>query len=379
MGRARIAIDCRYVRDRPSGIGAYVRGLIDWLPELAPDIDWILLRHHTAPKPLSRAPNVREKLVPFEASGPVTMWALPAVVRLRGVDLFHAPFNIAPAGLPVPYVTTIHDLMWLEQPGWCRRPGPWGAVETFYWQHGLRRALAGSQRIFTVSQASKDAIAARDPAAGARTHVTRLGIDAFFRPAEGEADRAAIRAARQRWIPRAERYVIAVGQLAGYKNHEGVVRSFALAFGADPSMHLVLVQRLGRGSRLLPIVRAGGIEQRVHFLSGVPGEELRALMWGATALSHPSFMEGFGLPVAEALACGCPVVTSDRSAMPEVTAGNALHVDPYDDRAIADALVRLASDEALRADLRARGLARARELVWRKTAEQTLEVLRELV
>lgn len=375
-----VAIDCRYITDKPSGIGSYVRGLVEWLPSLAPDLDFLLLRSPRAASALSSSPNVRERIVPYEASGPTTMWGLPFVVDLEGVDLFHAPFNIHPAGLTMPVVTTVHDTMWLRSPGLCRRPGPWGRIETFYWQHGMRRALERSARIVTVSEASRRAIGELDPAAARRTRVTALGIEPWLRPMdEGPDDADVLSNMRAAHLPGVGRYVLSVGQFAGYKNHEGVVRAFARAFRHRSEVDLVMVHRLGRSSRLLPLMRALGIENRVHFLHGLDEPELRALFWGAEALCHPSFVEGFGLPVAEAMACGCPVVTSNISAMPEVASDAALLVDPWSERAIADALVRVVDDPSLARDLRARGLRRAEHFERKSTAERTLDVYRELV
>jgi glycosyltransferase involved in cell wall biosynthesis len=122
-----------------------------------------------------------------------------------------------------------------------------------------------------------------------------------------------------------------------------------------------------------------GVESRVHFLHGLDDGEIRALFWGATALCHPSFVEGFGLPVAEAMACGCPVITSNISAMPEVASDAALLVDPWSERAIAEALVRVIDDRDLAAELRNRGLRRAAAFGRKRTAETTLAVYRELM
>ncbi|MGZ3448500.1 MAG: glycosyltransferase family 4 protein [Polyangiales bacterium] len=374
-----IAIDCRYVRERASGIGAYVRALVDWLPKLAPDVEWLFLRHPRANGALSDAPNVREVVVPYEPGGPVTMWALPDVVDLQGIDLFHATFNLAPARLPCPVVTTIHDLMWLDTPADCRVRGPWGLVETLFWRHGIARALKRSERILTVSEASARRIAEHSPHAGERTRVTPLAVDGSFRLPEGALDRASVATVRERYAPGARDVVLTVGQAAGYKNHEGVLRAFALAFGEDPTTHLVLVQRIGSSSPFRKLAAALGLEDRVHFVSAIPFDDLRALMWGALCLCHPSHNEGFGLPVAEAMACGCPVLTSNVSSLPEVTGGAALHVDPRDDHAIAHGLRALASDDHLRSSLRAQGLVRSHELSWRRTAESTLAVFREVL
>jgi glycosyltransferase involved in cell wall biosynthesis len=373
-----VALDCRYITDKPSGIGNYVRGLVDWLPELAPDIDWLFIRSSRARAPLSRAPNVREQVVRAVASGPETMWAMPLIADLRAVQLFHGPFNIQPAFLDVDVITTIHDTMWLRNPEICRQRGPWGAIETFYWQHGMRRALRESKRLLTVSEASRRAIDAEQPGAGARTRVTHLGIDPDLRAAT-EDDASAIAGLREKHLPRVDKYVLSVGQFNVYKNHPGVLRAFTRAFASREDLHLVFVHRLGRSSRLLPLARELGVEHRVHFLHGLSPAELRALFWGAACLAQPSFIEGFGLPIAEAMACGLPVITSNVSAMPEVAGNAALLVDPHDLDAIATALRRVVDDPSVAAELRAKGLARAQYFRFRRMAEETLAVYRELL
>lgn len=375
-----ICIDCRYVRERPSGIGVLVQALVDHLPKLAPDLHFYLLKHPHGPKRLSFAPNVHERVVSEEANGPATLLYLPKVVDLRGVRLFHATFNILPAGLSMPTLTTIHDVMWLKHPHWARSPGIWGHVETAFYQRGIRHALRHGTRIATVSQATKEEIGNVDRAAYERATVTFPGVSDVFRRLEGEAGEAAIQAAKAKWLPKASRFVLTVGQFAGYKNHPAVIRAFARAFADDASVHLGIVQRLGAGEQALrPLARKLGIDERVHFLPAVPLSDLVALYNGALALCHPSLYEGFGIPPAEALGCGCPVVTSNRSSMPEVAGGAALLVDPESDEEIAKALRRVAYEPGLADELREKGLARRRELTLEAFARANLQVYREIL
>jgi glycosyltransferase involved in cell wall biosynthesis len=375
-----IAIDCRYIRERPSGIAPYVQALVDHLPRLAPDLHFLFLKHPKAPARLSYAPNVHEVVFPYDANGPVTMWMMRQFANLRGVRLFHATFNIHPAGLPMPVVTTVHDVMWLKYPHWARNPGVWGRVETVFYQHGIRRALSQATRIAAISEATKREIGSVDASAEARTRVTHYGVGSDWRPATTDEDRAAAEAARQKWVPNAKRYVLTVGQYAPYKNHAAVVRAFAAAFRDDPSVHLALVQRLGEGSRVLTaLAEERGLAGRVHFLKDVPFTELRALFWGAIVLCHPSLYEGFGNPPSEALGAGCPVITSNRSSMPEVSTGAGILVNPEDDAAIADALRRVASDAELAAKMRNDGLEKVKHFQWSATAEKTLAIYREVL
>jgi glycosyltransferase involved in cell wall biosynthesis len=375
-----IAIDARYVRERPSGIGAMVEAVVRRVPALMPDVQFLLLRHPRASGPLSPSANVREVVVKAEANGPGTLLALPSIVDLRGVRLFHATFNILPARLPMRTVATIHDVMWLTHPELCRSAGVRGRVEGAFYANGIRRALRDATRIIAVSAATRAEIAALDAAAGRRTTVIHHGLDPAFRPARDPGELAAVEAARARHVPGARRYVLTVGQAAGYKNQAAALEGFLRAFGGDPSVHLVLVQRLGEGARaLLSAATAAGADGRVHVLPTVPFDDLLALYRGALCLCHPSLVEGWGMPVGEALGAGCPVVASDRSAMPEVLGGAGLLADPNDPDAIAAALRRLADDGSLRQHLIDAGLARARSLTWEAHAASTAALYREVL
>jgi glycosyltransferase involved in cell wall biosynthesis len=369
-----ICIDCRYIGPRPSGIAEVVRGLIDHVPELAPDLSFLLLRHPAHRGRLSDAPNVVEQVVWQAANGPATMWWLPEVVDLSRVDLFHATFNIMPAGLTMPCLVTIHDIMRLTHPAWCRA-GVRGEVERLFYGHGLRRAIRCADAIAAISTATATQVVAYDPGATERTTVTLSGVSDHFRPVvPAPAALAALGLASDR------PFVLTVGQDAPYKNHEGALRGFAAAFAGDREIDLVMVQRRGPGQvRLESLARALGLAGRVHFLSVVDGNALVTLYSAARVLLHPSFAEGFGNPVAEAMACGCPVVTSTTSSMPEVAGGAALLADPHDIASIAGRLLAVVRSPARAEWMRAAGLSRAGELRWRSFAAANLALYRRLL
>nr|WP_274602254.1 glycosyltransferase family 1 protein [Sphingomonas sp. CFBP 8760] len=333
-----------------------------------------MLRSPAHPGPLSTAPNVTERVVPQPANGPATMWWLSRVVDMRGIAVFHAPANIMPAGLHVPCVTTIHDIMWLTNPDWCRT-GAQGMVDRLFYGHGIRRAMRSARAIITVSQASADAIIAHDPVAGARTHVALSGVSPRFRPIA--PDWIALAALG---LSPARRFVLTTGQYAPYKNHEGAIAGFAHAFRDRADIDLVIVQRAGRGSyRLQRLADQLGISDRLRLLTAVSEDILLSLYSAASVFLHPSLCEGFGNPVAEAMACGCPVVTSAVSAMPEVAGGAARLIDPHDPNAIAQALQAVVEDPQVTGAMRAAGLARAADLNWNTVATTTLGVYRQLL
>jgi len=374
LRRAHIALDCRYIGPRPSGIAEVVEALVRHLPQLAPEYQFTFLRNPLRKQPLSQAANVREVVVRSPANGPVSQLHLPLAVNLAGIDLFHAPANILPGGLAMPAITTVHDVMWMTHPQWCN-PRPWGRIERHFYRHGIARALARSAVVATVSEASRAAICAVAPAAAGRVITTRSGVAKDFHPAP--RDDAALAAIG---VPPGRRYCLVVGQGAPYKNHEGALRAFAMAFAGRAGIDLVMVRRRGdAGSAIDRLAQELGLSGRVHFLPAVDRAALVQLYCGAEALLHPSLIEGFGNPLAEAMACGCPVVTSNCSAMPEVTGGAALLADPHDPGAIAAALRQVVDDAALAADLRQRGIARAAQLDWRGFAEANLALYRRVL
>jgi glycosyltransferase involved in cell wall biosynthesis len=370
---ATVCIDCRYIGPRPSGIAEVVQGLIDHVPAMAPDLRFLLLRHPSHPGPLTTASNVSEQVVPHPANGPATMWWLPFIADLRGVDLFHATFNTMPAGLTMPCVVTVHDIMRLTRPGWCRT-GLRGQVERLFYGHGLRRAIRSADAIAAVSAATAGEIAASHPVAADRMAVTLSGVSPKFRPICPDPVRLAALG-----VDPIRPFILTVGQNAPYKNHHGALRAFALAFSDDPAIDLVLVQRRNRrNDDLERSARTLGIADRVRFLPTVDVDALIMLYGAARALLHPSFAEGFGNPVAEAMACGCPVVTSNTSAMPEVAGGAALLCDPYDTNSIA-AQLRAVMDEPIRSRMVRAGLTRARSLKWRAFAQANLAIYRSVL
>jgi glycosyltransferase involved in cell wall biosynthesis len=158
-----------------------------------------------------------------------------------------------------------------------------------------------------------------------------------------------------------------------------MLRAFARAFAGRREPVLVTISRFGDVERLRALGRELGIDQQLITLDKPSDDEVVALFNGALGLLFCSLVEGFGLPVVEAMACGCPVVTSTSSCLPEVAGGAALLVDPLDVAAMARAMRRVAEEPSLRQELSARGLERVASLTWRKAAERHLEVYAEAV
>jgi glycosyltransferase involved in cell wall biosynthesis len=170
-------------------------------------------------------------------------------------------------------------------------------------------------------------------------------------------------------------YLLSVGETRPYKNIPRLLEAFARLDA--PGLDLVLVGRHDPRERdLRALAERLGVGGRVRFLGFVPDEQLAALYSGAVAFVFPSLYEGFGIPLLEAMACGCPVVTSDLASMPEVCGEAAVYVDPSDADAIAAGMASVVGDREMSAALARRGLERAARFSYRSAAESILEVLR---
>jgi glycosyltransferase involved in cell wall biosynthesis len=171
-------------------------------------------------------------------------------------------------------------------------------------------------------------------------------------------------------------YILYVGSLEPRKNLLRLLEAYRLVREWSPRWGLVIVgaRNAWKSTPVAAAVERYGLQDNVTFTGYVPDEDLPALYNGAGLFCFPSLYEGFGLPVLEAMACGAPVVTSNTSSLPEVAGEAALLVDPYDVEAIAAAMQRVLSEPELAEDLRRRGLARAAEFTWERTARETIAV-----
>ena len=293
----------------------------------------------------------------------------PALLRDRPGLLF-VPAHVIPLLHP-PSLVTIHDL------GYLTFPEAHTARRRLELDLSTRWNLHAARHVIAISQATKDDLVRSYQVDPERISVIHHGLSADFRPVEDEAALQALRARYNLHAP----YFLYVGTIQPRKNLMRLIEAFAQALpamshdGATPL--LVLAGRQGWLSEaILRRAHELGIASTVRFLGYVPDLELPALLTAAQAFVFPSLYEGFGMPLLEAMACGTPVLTSTNSALPEVAGGAALLVEPTDRAALAAALVRLASDSALRTNLRHLGFARAAQFTWERCARMTMERLR---
>jgi len=328
----RVGIDARKIAD--FGIGTYIRGLLQALVA-AGENEYVAF----APERVAHLlpPGVEHVIVDAPHYSIRELVAVGRAIDRSRIDLVHAPHYVVPF-TSLPFVVTIHDLIHL------RHPNP---LARMYARRMIGRAVRKSHRVLTVSEAVKCDIVTTFGCDDDHVVVTPNGVGAPFvqagRAAEG-------------------RYFLYVGNDKPHKNVDVLVDAFAKTHGAS----LVLT-----GASFDRFREREGV-----IVTGFVGDgELAALYRGAIALVMPSREEGFGLPALEAMACGCAVITSNASALVEITGDWALHVDANAD-AITGAMTRIASDEELRRTLASRGLERARTFTWTRCASLTRDAYR---
>ncbi|HEX9799339.1 MAG TPA: glycosyltransferase family 1 protein [Thermoanaerobaculia bacterium] len=353
-----VVLDARKAAD--FGIGTYVRGLVGGFAELDCGLDFVLLGDPARAAGLGELPAGFRWLAERAANYSLReLWSVSRAALRAGADLFHAPHYVLPVGLRCPAVVTIHDLIHL------RFPEHRSLAERIYAHVMLRRALGRAARVLAVSAATRAELEERFGGLAARVVTVSNGVDDRFRRplAGGELGE---RLARFSLAPG---YFLFVGNPKPHKNLDRLLaahRRLAAARGAAVPA-LVVVGGDAAASAAVGVVRLGVVAE----------DDLPALYRGALALVVPSLWEGFGLPAAEAMACGTPVAAADRGALPEVIGDAGLLFPPDDVDAIAAALARLLDDAALRAELARRGPQRAERFRWRESARATLAVYRE--
>ena len=365
----RFAIDAHAIGRHLTGNEVYVRSLLKSFAALDRESEFVTYfsaedaRDWTAARFQARqvSPN------PFIRLGA----ELAMKLRQDHPDLVHVQYT-APLACPVPVVVTVHDVSFLEHPEYFPK------LRALQLRWTVSRTIRCATRILTVSEFSRDSIVrAYGEVCAEKIVVVPNAAASGLRPVPREHASAAVRERFRMAKP----CILSVGDLQPRKNHIGLIAAFAELIRAYPQLphHLVLA---GKDTWFSPHIheaaRQSGVAERIQFTGFVSDEELFNLYNACDLFVFPSFYEGFGLPVVEAMACGRAVACSRTSAMPEVADGAGILFDPYSTSEMVRAMADLLRDAQLRTRMERLGVQRAAHFSWRATAQKILEVYHEV-
>ena len=368
----RICIDARAARNVATGLGTYARQLTRNLARVDRANEYVLLVREGLSETIVDQENFTEIPVPFNMVGGRNALLGSRVINPLAADVYHALFHFVPFGVEAgSVVTTLHDLIWIDHrevayADWTRR---W--LKCRIAAPLIRHAVRCADRVIAISQATRSAAVSTLGVPAQRITMIHHGVDPIFfeEPDPGLLPESV----------RGRRFIFALGNSLPYKNCGRLVRAFALIARDHPDVHLFLVGRGDGYGELHNLAMRAGLSGRVTLSGQLSLEAVRACFGAAQFFAFPSLVEGFGLPILEAMASGCPVLTSDRSAPAEVAASAAQRVDPTDVDAIAAGMRSLVESPARRNRLARFGRARAAQFTWERAAERTLGVYEHTV
>ncbi len=371
----RIGFDVSPITALRTGVGNYCYFLLKHLLENARGEDLIAFSSGRSRPDIDEFTKLAgRRHVPVPTRALYAAWEMlswPRVDRLcGGLDVYHATNYVVPPVERARRVVTVHDLAFLTVPQYCSPK----IVGPFARQIG--KFCVEADAILAYSESTKRDIVDHLQIDAEKITVAPMAVDDDFAPVNRETATELVYEKYGIKTP----YFLFVSTLEPRKNIVGLLRAFAL-LARDYPHKLVLVGGMGwlMEEEFRATIAELGIADRIVRPGFIPHHELPALYCAADAFLFPSHYEGFGLPLLEALHCGCPVVTSDNSSIPEVTGDAALRCSSTDIEGFAENVRRVLNDEALRDELIRKGRAHAARYSWRKCAEATLDVYKRVV
>jgi glycosyltransferase involved in cell wall biosynthesis len=364
----RIGIDAAPLVGNRGGVGWHTFHLLQAVLNLKEDIEFV---GYVRPESL---PRMRDEEC---YAGLAVRWAETSqwAFRRRGthdaLDLYHGTnFKMQTTGR-FGGIVTIHDL-WMDRfPQYSRKL--FGQRWSFY---RAKRTMSKARKVMTVSEYSAQDIATLYGVPREKVAVIYNGVSDAFRPF---SDPARLSQLRDRFAWPTDRFILFAGGADPRKNHRALLEAYAMRAAQLRSHCLIMLGApTHRFGNIHDSAKALGLSDRVVCAGHLSAEELRVLYAHADLFAFPSLYEGFGMPVLEAMACGVPVITSATTSLPEVAGDAAVLIDPHSSEQLAEALVRVLTDRALRETLRAKGFERAKQFTWERAARRTLAVYREV-
>jgi glycosyltransferase involved in cell wall biosynthesis len=369
--RRRFGLMLRHLGRQPGGTGTYTNMMVSTMLSIDPGNEYVLLYDDPARLgSYARFPNATEVACRAPSKLLWDQLVVPWVARRHKLD---AIFNLK---MTVPLLAPCPTAMVQHGADWFVMPEQYPFMDRLYVRLFARLYWRRASRIVSVSDDSKERLARLMNAKSAAKLVTIFhGVDTKF---TRQPDSQSLAELRNRYSLRAP-FVLYLGQIYPMKNVGGLIRAFARMKHRVPHDLVIVGKPDSSSAAELALINELGLGNRVSVVGWVPDEDVPTFFHAADAFAFPSLYEGFGIPIIEAMAARCPVVTSTAGACPEVAGDAAILVDPRDPDAIAAGILQVLTDTRLRETLRQRGSARAQEFTWEKSARQTIRMLESLV
>jgi len=360
----RFSVDAHAVGQHLTGNETYIRNLLSSFAMLDREADFVtyISRSDAFDQIPRRFQKKRVAVNPFLRLG----FDLPQRLRQDRPSLLHVQYT-GPLFCPVPLVVSVHDVSFLEYPEYFTR------FRSVQLRCTVRRTVRTAACVLTPSEFSRRSILNAYQLDEARVVALPNGVSSAFRPIAREAAQRFVRSSFALPAP----FILMVADLQPRKNHLGLIAAFERLVHdhRDLPHQLVFV---GKETWYASVIRAAakksGVSNRIHFTGFVSDQELVQLYGACDLFVYPSFYEGFGLPIVEAMACGRAVACSNTSAMPEVADSAAILFDPYSEEELVRAMRDLLLNPELRSRMERLGMQRAATFGWEKTASKTLEI-----
>jgi glycosyltransferase involved in cell wall biosynthesis len=361
----RIGIDARLTFYSQAGISRYIQRLVREIPKLAPAVEWTIVQSR---KDVRTLPGGRRVDAWTPCHHRLERWVLGAELLRHRLDLLHSPDFIPPAFGAGRIIITVHDLNFVHFPQFLTKEA------LRYYGGQIEWAIGRADHILADSHQTRQDLLKLLGAAPEKVTTVHLAADEQFRPV---SDLSAL--GRYDLSPG---YILFVGTLEPRKNIPTLLTAYRILLDRNVTdAPLVLVGRRGwLADDIFDTLSSLRLQNQVRILDDVVGQDCLVQLYnGAAMLVIPSFYEGFGLPVLEAMACEIPVIAADRGSLPEIVADAGLLINPEDPDELATAIRRLLDDDQLRRELVRRGRVQAARFSWPEAARQTWQVYRQVL
>ncbi|MGH9630023.1 MAG: glycosyltransferase family 4 protein [Bryobacteraceae bacterium] len=367
----RFSVDAHAIGRHLTGNEVYIRNLLAGFAALDRKSEFIA--YITADGQATTSGAVPERFVQRQIAGNSVLrlgFDLSRQLRRDRPDLVHVQYT-APLACPVPVVVSVHDISYLEHPEF------FPLYRTLQLGVTVKRTVHAAAVVITPSEFSRQCVMQAYGLEESRVVFIPNAVSSAFRPISQESAAGYVRARFDFPMP----FVLTVGDLQPRKNQIGLIRAFEHLVRENPRLphHLIIVgQKTWFANRIVKAAQASPAAERIHFTEWIGDDDLVQFYNACDLFVFPSFYEGFGMPILEAMACGRAVACSNRSAMPEVANAAALLFNPDSVEEMARAMRDVLLDPELRGRMERLGQSRASLFTWERSAQRTLEVYHQV-